>query len=67
MQVIYPLFLHLRLEILRALNTQLVKPTLEPGVELTGTILCMLFKDRAIYVRPSVDLSQPDHVGSFIL
>ncbi|XP_039524561.1 uncharacterized protein LOC120477165 isoform X1 [Pimephales promelas] len=54
--------LNTELEILRALNTQLVKPTLEPGVELTGTILCMLFKDRVIYVRPSGDLSQPDQV-----
>lgn len=67
MQVIYFLFLIVRLEILRALNTRLVKPTLEPGVELTGTVLCLLFKDRVIYVRPSVDPSQPDQVGSFIL
>ncbi|KAG7317772.1 hypothetical protein KOW79_018807 [Hemibagrus wyckioides] len=48
------------LRILRASNTHLVKPTLERGIEMSGSVLCMLFKDRVIYIRPSVNLSQLD-------
>jgi len=47
-----------------ATYTRLVKPVLEEGRTLDGAVLCRLFKDKIIYLLPSIDLLDETDDGS---
>ena len=44
------------LELLISVHSSLVKSTLEPGQTMDGSMLNRIYKDKIVYVRPSVEL-----------
>ena len=50
-------------EILHSVHTTLVTPTLASGQNLTGSVLCRIFRDnKPVYVRPSVQILKEERV-----